>query len=207
MRARDMKDRPSPVVMFNMGQNNVMQKPAQKQLGALVAPHLETLYRMAYRLVRNTADAQDLVQDTCVAACNNLASLAAADSPLRWLLRVQHNRFIDGHRRRGRSPIVPAEESAEVDEVASDLPEPSQIVQQFQDLQLLEQAFLQLDPVERMLLSLRAEEYDLPAIEAITGISRSVLSVRLHRARVRLARNIADMHREAGGIRHIRSRT
>jgi RNA polymerase sigma-70 factor (ECF subfamily) len=193
--------------MSNMGQNTVMQKPAQKQLGALVAPHLETLYRMAYHLVRNTADAQDLVQDTCVAACNNLASLAAADSALGWLLRVQQNRFIDGHRRRGRSPIVPAEESPEVAEVASDLPGPGQIVELFQDMQLLEQGFLLLAPMERVLLSLRAEEYDLPAIEAITGISRSVLSVRLHRARLRLAGIIADMHREAGGIRHIRSRT
>jgi RNA polymerase sigma-70 factor (ECF subfamily) len=202
-----MKDWPSPIVMFAMRQTNVMQEPGQRQLVALVAPHLETLYRMAYRLVRNAADAQDLVQDTCIAACNNLASLAAADSPLSWLLRVQQNRFIDGHRRRGRSPIVSTEESPEVAEVASDLPEPAQIVELFQDMQLLEQAFLLLVPMDRLLLSLRAEEYDLAAIEAITGISRSVLSVRLHRARLRLAGIIADMHREAGGIRHIRSRT
>ena len=182
-----------------------MQKPAQQQLLALVGPHLATLYRVAWRLVRNATDAQDLVQDTCVAACNNLAALAAADSPLRWLLRVQQNRFIDEHRRRGRSPLVSVEETDEAAEVASDLPDPERIVQQFQDLKQLEQAFLQLDPVQRVLLALRAEEYELAEIEAVTGMSRSVLSVRLHRARLRLARILADMHREAGGIRHIRS--
>ena len=72
-----------------------------------VAPHLETLLRVAYRLVRNRADAQDLVQETCVVACENPAAFGGADHPVRWLLRVLHNRFIDGTRRRKRSHHVP----------------------------------------------------------------------------------------------------
>ncbi len=60
-----------------------MHKSTQKQFDALVTPHLETLFRMAHRLVRNTADAQHLVQHTCVAACSNLDAIAAAESPLR----------------------------------------------------------------------------------------------------------------------------
>ena len=50
---------------------------------AQVAPHLPTLFRVAYRLVRNRADAQDLVQDTCVAACEHRASVDGADQPVR----------------------------------------------------------------------------------------------------------------------------
>jgi RNA polymerase sigma-70 factor (ECF subfamily) len=161
---------------------------------------------MAYRLVRNTADAQDLVQDTCVAACGNLQALATADSPLRWLLRVQHNRFIDMHRRRGRSPVKAGEEP-EVATLISDLPDPEQLLQQFQSEQLLEQAFLRLDDMQRTVLALRAEGYELPEIEAITGIDRNVLSARLHRARLRLAQLVNDMNREAGQIRHIGSRS
>jgi RNA polymerase sigma factor (sigma-70 family) len=183
-----------------------MQKSVQQQFDHLVAPHLEILFRMAYRLVRNTADAQDLVQDTCVAACGNLANLAAADSSLRWLLRVQHNRFIDLHRRRGRSPVAGAEEAEDVASLISDLPDPEQMLQQFQSEQLLERAFLQLEPVQRTLLSLRAEGHELPEIEAITGIDRNVLSARLRRARLRLAQLIADMNREAAVVRHIGSK-
>jgi RNA polymerase sigma-70 factor (ECF subfamily) len=183
-----------------------MQNSGQKQFDALVAPHLETLFRMAYRLVRNTADAQDLVQDTCFTACSSLDAIAATTSPLSWLLRVQHNRFIDVHRRRNRSPLVPAEESEDVAALASDLPDPEQLLQQFQSEQQLEQAFLQLDATQRTLLSLRAEGYELPEIEAITGIERNVLSARLYRARLRLAQLIADMNREAGKVRHIGSR-
>jgi RNA polymerase sigma-70 factor (ECF subfamily) len=163
------------------------------------------LFRMAWRLVRNTADAQDLVQDTCVAACSNLQALATADSPLRWLLRVQHNRFIDLYRRRDRSPLVSSSE-AHVDTTACDLPDPEQLLQQFQGEQLLEQAFLQLDGMQRTLLSMRAEGYELSEIEAITGIDRNALSSRLHRARLRLAQLVNDLNREAGQIRQIGGR-
>lgn len=183
-----------------------MPKPPQGQFDQFVAPHLETLFRMAYRLVRNTADAQDLVQDTCVAACGNLPALAVADSPLRWLLRVQHNRFIDGRRRRGRSPLVPTDET-DVAALTSELPDPEQLLQQFQGEQLLERAFLQLNEMQRTVLSLRAEGYELPEIEAITGLDRNVLSARLHRARLRLAQLVNDLNREAAQIRHIGSRS
>jgi RNA polymerase sigma-70 factor (ECF subfamily) len=182
-----------------------MPKPPQGQFDQLVAPHLETLFRMAWRLLRNTADAQDLVQDTCVAACSNLSALVAADSPLRWLLRVQHNRFIDLHRRRGRSPVRTGEEP-EVATLVSDLPDPEQLLQQFQSEQLLEQAFLRLDEMQRTVLALRAEGYELQEIGSITGVDRNVLSARLHRARLRLAQLVNEMNREAEQVRHIGSK-
>jgi RNA polymerase sigma-70 factor (ECF subfamily) len=183
-----------------------MQNTRQQQLDTLVAPHLDALFRMAYQLVRNTTDAQDLVQDTCVTACGNLEALAAADSPLRWLLRVQHNRFIDLHRRRGRAPVVAAEEE-DTAALVSDLPDPEQLLQQLQSEALLERAFLQLEGPQRMLLSLRAEGYELPEIEAITGIEREALGARLRRARLRLAQVLTDINRQAAAVRHIGSRT
>lgn len=184
-----------------------MPKTVQQPFDALVAPHLETLFRMAYRLVRNVADAQDLVQDTCVAACSNLAALAATDSPLNWLLRVQHNRFLDGVRRRNRSPEVAVEGTQDLAAMASDLPDPESLMQQFQNEAVLERAFLQLEETQRTLLALRAEGYELPEIEVITGIDRTVLSARLHRARLRLAQILTNINREADKVRHIGSRS
>lgn len=183
-----------------------MQTSRQKQFDALVTPHLETLFRVAYRLVRNTADAQDLVQDTCMTACGSLEAVGAADSPLAWLLRVQHNRFIDACRRQGRSPLVSSDECDEVAQMVSELPDPEQILQQFQSEQRLEQAFLQLDGSQRTLLALRAEGYELPEIEAVVGVKGNALSARLHRARLRLARLIADMNCDAEDVRHLGSR-
>src|SRR6187549_2868546 len=110
-----------------------MRRSAPEQFAEHVAPHMDALFRMAWRLLRNTPDAQDLVQDTCLTACGRLQEIAAADSPLRWLLTVMHNRFIDGQRRKRRSPLVPAEESDDVIALMSDGFDPEQLLQQFQD--------------------------------------------------------------------------
>lgn len=174
-----------------------MPESGTAQFNSLVRPHLETLYRVAWRLVRNRADAQDLVQDTCVAACRNLKDLAATESPLRWLLRVQQNRFIDGARRRTKSPVVEVEDGADEALWISELPDPEQLLQQSQNEQLLERAFLLLDAMQRTLLGLRIEGYDLSEIEAITGIDRRLLRKRLYRARLNLARRLAEQTEDA----------
>ena len=51
-----------------------------------IAPQLPLLFRAAWRLTGNRADAEDLVQDTCVLACENFKALGEADHPDRWLL-------------------------------------------------------------------------------------------------------------------------
>ncbi|MDQ2642091.1 MAG: sigma-70 family RNA polymerase sigma factor [Pseudomonadota bacterium] len=184
-----------------------MGPPAQDQFRKVVLPHLEALFRVAYRLLRNTPDAQDLVQDTCATACGRIQELAKADSPQRWLLTVLHNRFIDGQRRHRRSPIVAVAEAEDFDQRPSQDFDPADLAQQFQDENTLEQAFLKLTDTQRTLLSLRAEGYELPEIEAITGIDRKVLSARLNRARVTLAQRLTELKREVVGIRRIGSRS
>jgi RNA polymerase sigma-70 factor (ECF subfamily) len=174
---------------------------------ALVAPHLATLFRVAYRLVRNTADAQDLVQDTCIAACEHRADVGAADHSVRWLLRVLHNCFIDGARQRQRSPLVALEEVDGALGLPSDAPGPEELLQQADGEQALERAFLQLDPAQRTLLVLRAEGHDLAAIEAITGIGREVLRARLHRARRSLAQRLNEQKGTADSTIRTGSRT
>jgi RNA polymerase sigma-70 factor (ECF subfamily) len=152
---------------------------------------MSMLLRLAHRLTRNPQDARDLVQDMCVAACEHPADLEASTHPVRWLLRVLHNRFIDLARRQRRNPLVALED---VDDrpLASDLPGPDQLQEQVDDERAFVSAFLQLDTVQRTLLTLRAEGHDLAEIEAVTGIDREVLRGRLHRARRSLARYLTD---------------
>jgi len=165
-----------------------MPESRTDRFDALVAPHMEMLLRVAHRLTRNLPEAQDLVQDTCLAACEHPAQMEASTHPVRWLLRVLHNRFIDAARRHRRNPLVPLEEVAGTSRLASDQPGPEELQQQADDERAFLHAFLQLDAVQRTLLALRAEGYDLAEIEAITGIPREVLRARLHRARQSLAR-------------------
>lgn len=183
-----------------------MRDAGSDRFAVLVAPHLEALFRVAYRLLRNTPDAQDLVQDICVTAYARLADIDS-DAPLRWLLCVMHNRFIDGQRRRNRTPVVSSEETEELAQLASDDFDPEELVHQYENEKALEHAFLQLSDTQRTLLSLRAEGYELPEIEAITGIDRKVLSARLNRARVSLAQRLIEQKNAAANTRRVGSQS
>jgi RNA polymerase sigma-70 factor (ECF subfamily) len=167
-----------------------MPETRTDRFDVLVAPHLEMLLRVAYRLVRSQADAQDLVQETCVAACEHPADLGRADHPARWLLRVLHNRFIDRTRRGRRSQLVPLEQADAENPLVCGQPGPEESLLHSDTQRALARAFLELEEAQRALLVLRLEGYDLGEIEAITGIGREVLRARLHRARRSLARHL-----------------
>lgn len=159
---------------------------------SLVAPHLGMLLRVAYRLVRNTSDAQDLVQETCIAACENQASLGAAEHPVRWLLNVLNKRFIDRSRRQKRSSLVGLEEADTATPLVCQQPGPEESLLRLDAEGALVRAYLKLEDAQRTLLVLRAEGYDLTEIESITGLPKEVLRARLHRARRSLARHMEE---------------
>jgi RNA polymerase sigma-70 factor (ECF subfamily) len=167
-----------------------MRRQTSPDFESLVEPYLNGLYRTACRLSRNPADAEDLVQDVCLAACQKLSVLRECGHPDRWLMRVLYNRFIDRQRRRDRSPVVPLFESIEPPAAVSGDAGPAELAEQGEREQAFARAFAKLEQTQRALLSLRAEGYGLADIEDITGIGRSVLRARLHRARQSLARHL-----------------
>jgi RNA polymerase sigma factor (sigma-70 family) len=175
-----------------------MRNDPQKQFDVLVVPHLERLFRVAHRLMGNTSDARDLVQDTCVVACENLTELGIKPQPLHWLLRVQRNLFIDGARRRKRAPMVAMDLHARAARVASAEPGPEEVLEQTDSERALERAFQQLDDNQRLLLTLRAEGYELEEIEAILGIESGALRARLLRARRSLAQRLDEESDRSG---------
>jgi RNA polymerase sigma-70 factor (ECF subfamily) len=177
-----------------------------QRFDTLVAPHLGMLLRVAWRLTRNGSDAQDLVQDTCIAACEHGAAVGAADHPVRWLLRVLHNRFIDRTRHRQRSTLVALHEADAAAPLVSNAPGPEDFQQQADSERALESAYLKLESDQRTLLVLRAEGYDLTEIEVITGIHKEVLRARLHRARRSLARHLDQQAGAATAVLRARSK-
>jgi RNA polymerase sigma-70 factor (ECF subfamily) len=173
-----------------------MADPGPRAFDERIAPQLALLFRAAWRLTGNRADAEDLVQDTCVLACENPKALGEADHPDRWLLRVLYHRFIDGTRRRRRSPVVPRK-GEELPLPVADEAGPEDLAMQTEQECALQEACDKLSDTQRALLSLRAEGYGLDEIETITGIGKDVLRARLHRARLSLARYLEQRGNEA----------
>src|SRR6478672_8834750 len=58
-----------------------MAEAEHAEFARLIAPHLDALFRAAYRLTGNRPDAEDLVQDVCVRAFANLRSLESLEHP------------------------------------------------------------------------------------------------------------------------------
>jgi RNA polymerase sigma-70 factor (ECF subfamily) len=156
----------------------------------LVAPHLETLYRSAYRLTGNRWDAEDVVQEVCARACVNLSTIQSLEQPKGWLLKIAYRVFVDGVRRRARSPVRATAEDFDATR-ASDDPSPEDAVELDLTARRLLAALGELEREQRALLVLHVEGYSLAELHDITNLSTDVLKARLYRARVRLGKLLA----------------
>lgn len=89
----------------------------------LVLEHMDMLYAVALRLTRNTADAQDLTQNTVVKALRFHANFREGTYIKAWLLTILRNTFINEYRRKARRPTFVELTGAEAAESTSPDPE------------------------------------------------------------------------------------
>jgi RNA polymerase sigma-70 factor, ECF subfamily len=78
-----------------------MPAPLNKEeFSKLVLPFMGDMARVAKHLCRNDFDSDDLVSETILKAFEKFNGLQQATSVKSWLLRIMHNTFVDGLRRR-----------------------------------------------------------------------------------------------------------
>jgi RNA polymerase sigma-70 factor (ECF subfamily) len=172
-----------------------MDEHSQQQarsFDAVIGTHFDALYRAAMRLTRCHEDAEDLVQDVILRAMPELARLATLDAPLAWLVRVQYRLFVDTVRHRKHSPIAAKDGDLAIAGAISEDPGPEELTAQGQRYRALALVWSELNRNQQALLALHAEGYTLGDLEAITGLSRNAIGVRLHRARIRLAQLVGS---------------
>jgi RNA polymerase sigma-70 factor, ECF subfamily len=167
-----------------------MPRPHHNEFAALIAPHLAALFRAAYRLAGNRADAEDLVQEACVRAFAHIEALKSATHRRAWLCKVQYRAFIDGVRRRQKSPLRATGEDFDATR-CSDEPGPEDTAEASLTERQVLAAWRELDKEQRALLALHVEGYTLAELQSITDLSTDVLKARLYRARVRLGKLLA----------------
>jgi RNA polymerase sigma-70 factor (ECF subfamily) len=85
----------------------------------LTEPHRKELHVHCYRLLGSVGDAEDLVQETLLAAWRNIDGFEGRSSVRTWLYRIATNRCLNALREREHRPRVVSAPSAE------HLPEPS----------------------------------------------------------------------------------
>ena len=162
---------------------------AEPDLSALVRDYSGLLYRVALSLLRNAAEAEDVVQDVFLRVLQRRGQLSRIAEVRPWLVRITWNLAID------RTRKVRPEQMDDLFAaglVSRDLP-PDTAMDESGRMQQVLAAIECLPKRERQALLLSAmEELSHPEIAAVMGKSESSVRSLLFRARTRLRERIRD---------------
>ena len=159
-----------------------------------VMEHVDALYNHARHLTGRDAEAEDLVQETCMRALSAAHTFTGGNFKA-WLFRILRNAFIDLHRkRRNEQPL------GELDVVdgADDA-----LLRDDLELERLrgvvggdiEAALAELSPEARAIILLDVEGFTESEIATMLECPAGTVKSRLSRARVLLRRRLKDYAR------------
>ena len=159
------------------------QRAIEAAVAALVSQFSGTLYRVAYSVLRNAADAEDAVQEAFMRVLRHRETLDEVRDQRVWLIRIVWNIVLDRKRRAKTRP-----ETDDVAELARVLPAGGLSAEEraaaAQHHARVLACVEQLPAKERQVLMLSAfEELTSVEIASVLGITESSVRSRLFRAR------------------------
>ena len=159
------------------------RRAEEAAVAGLVSEYAGTLYRVAYSVLRNAADAEDAVQEAFVRVLRHRDTLHEVRDQRVWLIRIVWNVVLDRKRRMKTRP-----ETDDVAELARVLPaaglSADERVAAAQHHAHVLGCVEKLPAKERQVLMLSAfEELSSVEIASVLGISESSVRSRLFRAR------------------------
>jgi RNA polymerase sigma-70 factor, ECF subfamily len=159
----------------------------------LASIHADQLYSVVLRLVRDRAEAEDVLQEALLRAWRGLGRFESRSLFFTWLCRIainEANRALENHARRGSS--------VDIDDESVQIPAPANLEPANQaashELQAaLDTAIARLAPPFRAALVLRdIEGVSTRDAAEIVGVGEAAFKSRLHTARVRVRAELGD---------------
>lgn len=151
---------------------------------AATLPHLDAAYRLARWIVRDDADAEDVVQEAYLRAFRFFDDVRGDVRP--WLLTIVRNTCYSWLER-DRKLAAAADPDFEVAEIEDRGPSPEARLVREDDAARLHEAIGRLRPEYREVVTLREfEGLSYKEIAEVTGASLGTVMSRLSRARQRL---------------------
>lgn len=163
---------------------------------ALIDRYQVAIFRYAYRMLNDRGNAEDVTQETFVAAWRGLPTLADPGAFRGWLYRIATRRAFDVLRVRrpeGDLPDDDSESASTFGATASQHDDPAQLVVRRAQHEALQQALLTLAPQQRAAWSMQQIDglsYD--EIAVALGVPVSTVRGRIARARQTLAERMAS---------------
>lgn len=164
---------------------------------AIIKTHNQRLYRIARGVVRNDAEAEDVVQEAYMRAFANLGAFRGEASLSTWLSRIVINEALGRLRKRKRVVAMPENPEAEIirfplsDWNTGD--DPERTMAQRQILVLVERATDSLPDVYRTVFVARViEGLSIEETADLLGVRPETVKTRLHRARTLVRKALDD---------------
>jgi RNA polymerase sigma-70 factor (ECF subfamily) len=180
----------------------------RRAFAELVLRHQASVLRLARALTRTPEAAEEVLQDTFLAALEHARSFRGESSVRTWLMTIARNAAARRRRRRAGEPAdtVPLHELGEA-AGWGDEPGPEAALEEAERRAAFQRALAALSEEDRAVIVLRDLE-GLPGDDAaaVLGLTLPAMKTRLHRARLRLVAAL-DEGRDAaangrGGTRH-----
>lgn len=156
--------------------------------------HNRLLYRVAMSILRNDAEAEDVIQDTYVRAFEHLSQFAGRSKFSTWLTRIAVHESLARKRRAKRmEPLEDLIGAEGAIKAMSTSYSPEKQTSVSESRRFLEDALLALPESYRTVIMLRdVEEMSTAEAAEVLDVTEENLKMRLHRARVALREQLYD---------------
>ena len=168
----------------------------RKALEALLERYQGSIWRFGMKMCRNPEDAQEILQETLIAATRTLSGFRSDSTVTTWLYTIARSFCIKRHRRGKFAPetmeSIDADPVMEARSVADAKLGPEDEVSGKQVSEILESAISELAPIYREVLLLRdVEGLSAPEVGEVLGLTVDAVKSRLHRARIAVRERVA----------------
>ncbi|NOU09590.1 MAG: sigma-70 family RNA polymerase sigma factor [Nitrospira sp.] len=171
-------------------------KQDHEAFGQLIDRHASIIMNLAYRMVGNRAEAEDLAQESFLAAFKALSTFRADSKFSTWLYRIASNKCKDWLR--AKRPGM-GQQDIDIDEMldihVAEEQTPERLLSQQQVALELEQAIQRLPPLYREAFVLKhVEGLSYEEMAEILGVNGDTLKMRVYKGRLQLSRELASLN-------------
>jgi len=160
----------------------------QDAFAVLVERYKDAVQNLAYRMLSNAAEAEDVTQETFVRAYTQLATYKPAHKFSTWLLSIASHLAIDQLRRR-RFLALPLEDVPFLEWIVDASTGPEQSALQGEQQDEIQRYLQRLPSKYRAVIVLRYwHDFSYEEIASALHLTPALVKARLHRARELLAR-------------------
>ncbi len=172
---------------------------------ALVHRYDRKIYNMAYRLLGNRADAEDILQETFLKAFENLTKFRGDASFYTWVMRIAVNTTLLRFRKSAHRNSIALDEFTDQEEnfhprvVVSWEDNPEQKYSRMENMRILRRAIRRLPAIYRTVFWLRdVEEFSNEEVARMLHLSVFAVKSRLMRARMELRERLTAYYGKKG---------